>query len=226
MVIAVLIFSFVLSYLIVIPIRDSRKADGKILEVLEESVDTRNIYARINSVLLENMSYRGNDRKDAGLKLKRDISIETVKEKRDKEYVSGRDWVNFSIDNATPIMVDIYFSPKDPKKNYYYEVNFFHQGEHIDFPSLDERKDDDFSFIIPEDFTYSGGNTFKYGDYSIVLDVVNGTTNIDVVYERLMKRDILITEEDDKYIKELNATITRGEDKVMFKDTKSFSYKE
>lgn len=114
--------------------------------------------------------------------------------------LSGTGEISFEIINKTKILVDVDFE-KDPDllphEESYYIVDLLYEGTSILEEEYKETFTTGITIEIPETFTYNEDNgVFNYGEYTLIIRVINGNVHADISYEEQAYREIDIIENE------------------------------
>lgn len=185
-----------ISYFPIINSASSIKASEKALEpYIEDKIGLERLYGKF----YENISYNEvTSFPDIG-------KLYEVEEKelrfRNVELgLSGTGEISFEIINKTKILVDVDFE-KDPDllphEESYYIVDLLYEGTSILEEEYKEIFTTGITIEIPDTFTYNEETgVFNYGEYTLMVLVVNGSVQVDILYEEQTYREVEIIENE------------------------------
>lgn len=185
-----------ISYFPIINSASSIKASEKALEsYIEDKIGLERLYGKF----YENISYNEViSFPDIG-------KLYEIEEKelyfRDVELgLSEAGEISFEIMNKTKVLVDVDFERDPdllPHEESYYIVDLLYEGTSI----LEEEYKEPFitgiTIEIPDTFTYNEGTgVFNYGEYTLMVSVINGSIQANIHYEEQAYREMEIIENE------------------------------
>lgn len=157
-------------------------------KIINDVVNSNTGLERMYSLLYNNISYEGLSNYSDLNKL---YEVQTIEEKFEKIILNSNDKeIQFNIENKTPINIKMTVYPYN-EDDYEYSAKLIHNG--VNLLGDAERNIYDSSYVIEETFSYNKETQItNYGEYVLNVDAVNCDVEVEIQYDNLIERVILL----------------------------------
>lgn len=151
--------------------------------------DSKKGLERTHALLSKNVSYDGLVKY---ADINKEYSISTISEEFETKNLISSNSLKFNVSNKTPLKVKITVFPTNENLSHSYGAELLYKGENLLSNSQDLYYD--FEQTIPSEKIYnSKTQESNYGDYFLnITKLENATLKIDITYDILRKREILL----------------------------------